>query len=159
MRGSSCFYEWNIVDKRLNRKKEVNMRRILFCILSGMIFLNSAFAASLGAFQDSAAFKQYQMRSKNDLSKLIYLLDRFNAPGVEIKLDGNIYTTDKAFPYSKGYLSKNYKKEKAEDWIRKHCYRSGDKNEVIYMRVEGSDFRPVRDILIEELKSLRTFEK
>ncbi len=135
------------------------MRKILFGILVMMVFAHVSFAGNLGAIQESAAFKQYQMRSKTDLSKLIYLLDRFNAPGVEIKLDGNIYSTDKAFPYSKGYLSKNYKKEKAEDWIRKHCYRSGEKNEVIYMRVGSGDFRPVRDVLIEELQNLKASEK
>ncbi len=129
---------------------------------SGVLFFavtGSVLAQEIGSIQDSAAFKQYQVRPQTELSKLIYLLDRFNSPAVEIKVDGNIYTTDKAFPYSKGYLSKNYKKEKAEAWIRAHCYRSSEKNEVIYMREGAAEFRPVRDILIEELKRLEALQK
>ncbi len=135
------------------------MKKFFLGMVLSIICAGVVFAQGLGDFQDSDAFKHYLNRPKTELSKLIYLLDRFNAPGIEIKLDGNIYTTDKAFPYSKGYLSKNYKKEPAEDWIRAHCYRSREKNEVLYMRVGDEGFRPVRDVLIEELKHLRAIEK
>ncbi len=135
------------------------MRKIILNFLVLMICTTAIYAQGLGEFKTSDAYKSYLKRPKNELSKLIYLLDRFNAPGVEIKLDGNIYTTDKAFPYSKGYLSKNYKKEKAEDWIRAHCYRSREKNDVLYMRVGDEKFEPVRDVLIRELGQLRTSER
>ena len=131
------------------------MKKMAWGVAVSMIYASVVFAQGLGAFQDSNAFKQYETRPRTELSKLIYLLDRFNAPGVEIKIDGNVYSTDKAFPYSKGYLAKNYKKETAEAWIRTHCYRSMDGNKVIYMRVGGGDFRPLRDMLIEELKILK----
>lgn len=135
------------------------MKKLGLLAVFGMMLAQIAFGQGLADLRDSSAFRQYQTRPKTELSKLIYLLDRFNAPGIEIKIDGNIYTTDKAFPYSKGYLAKNYKKEKAEDWIRAHCYRSMEGNKIIYMRVDGSDFRPVRDMLIEELKRLPTGKK
>lgn len=131
------------------------MKKIVFGLVLSAICASAVFAQGLGEFKESNAFKQYETRPRSELSKLIYLLDRFNAPGVEIKIDGNIYSTDKAFPYSKGYLAKNYKKEKAEAWIRAHCYRSMEGNKIIYMRVDGGDFRPVRDMLIDELKSLK----
>ena len=134
------------------------MKKTILSFMAMMVCATAVYAQGLGDFQGSGAYKNYLKRPKNELSKLIYLLDRFNAPSVEIKLDGNIYTTDKAFPYSKGYLSKNYKKEKAEDWIRAHCYRSREKNEVLYMRVGNESFEPVRDVLINELGQLRALE-
>ncbi len=135
------------------------MKQLVLGLTAVMCCTGALWAQGLEDFQDSEAFKHYLKRPRTELSRLIYLLDRFNAPGIEIKLDGNIYTTDKAFPYSKGYLSKNYKKERAEDWIRAHCYRSREKNEILYMRVGEESFKPVRDVLIEELERLRRIEK
>lgn len=135
------------------------MKKTLLYTFVMLLMGQIAWAQSLGPVQSSNAYKQYQNRSSSELSKLIFLLDRFNAPGVEMRIEGNVYTSDKAFPYSKGYLAKNYKKEKAEDWIRQHCYRSTGNNEIIYMRVDGGDFKPARDVLIEELKGLESLKK
>lgn len=128
-------------------------KQILILAVITAFAVPSAYA--FGPAADSNAFKQYQKRPKNDLSKLIYLLDRYNAPGVQIRISGNLYDSAQAFPYSKGYLAKNYKTgENAEAWLRKHCYRSLSTNDIIYMRVDGGDFRPARDVLIDELKSI-----
>lgn len=121
------------------------------------VALAAAHVFALEPIPESAAFKKYQNRSPSELSKLIYLLDRFNTPETEIRIDGNIYSSEKAFPYGKGYLAKNYNKESAEDWLRKHCYRTKESNQVIYIRVGGSDFRPFRDVLIEELETMKAY--
>ncbi len=131
------------------------MKKIVLCMLMMGIAAGSVFA--LEPMQESAAFKKYQNRTANELSKLIYLLDRFNTAQTEIQIDGNVYTAEKAFPYGKGYLAKNYKKENAADWLREHCYRTKDANEIIYIRAEGDKFRPFRDVLIEELDRLNKF--
>jgi len=124
-------------------------------ILSFMVLaVLSASAFALEPIQESTAFKKYQNRTPTELSKLIYLLDRFNTVDTEIQIDGNIYTAEKAFPYGKSFLAKNYKKENAADWLREHCYRTKDENKVIYIRAYGEKFRPFRDVLIEELERL-----
>lgn len=120
-------------------------------------YLGSAFA--LEPLQESAAYKKYQNRTPTELSKLIFLLDRFNTTETEIQIDGNIYTSEKAFPFGKSYLAKNYKKEEAANWLREHCYRTKDSNKVIYLRAGDEKFRPFRDVMIEELDKLNQLNK
>ena len=131
------------------------MKKLILGWIFAITLCGAAEAQVLEAAEKSVAFKQYLIRPHTELSKLIYLLDRFNVPGVEMRVDGNVYSADKAFPYSKSYLAQNYKKEKAEVWIRAHCYRSRERNEIIYMRLDKENFKPARDILIEELSRLR----
>ncbi len=114
--------------------------------------------AELEPLTQSAAFKRYQARPASELSKLIYLLDRFNVPGIEIKIDGNIYPAEVAFPFAKFYLALNYRKERAEVWIQKHCYRSPFTNVIMLGRLPGEAFRPGRDMLFDGLKELRCYE-
>lgn len=128
------------------------MKKTIIVLFSLAVLSASAFA--LEPIQESAAFKKYQNRTPTELSKLIYLLDRFNTPETEIQIDGNIYTAEKAFPYGKSFLAKNYKKENAADWLREHCYRTKDENKIIYIRFHEEKFRPFRDVLIEELERL-----
>ncbi|HCM42662.1 MAG TPA: hypothetical protein DIS66_05060 [Candidatus Omnitrophica bacterium] len=128
------------------------MKKTIMMLFSFAVLSASAFA--LEPIQESAAFKKYQNRTPTELSKLIYLLDRFNTTDTEIQIDGNIYTAEKAFPYGKSFLAKNYKKENAADWLREHCYRTKDENKVIYIRFHEEKFRPFRDVLIEELERL-----
>lgn len=128
------------------------MKKII--VFSALIIGLAQTAWALEPIQDSEAFRKYQNRTPTELSKLIYLLDRFNTPETEIQIDGNVYASEKAFPYGKSYLAKSYKKEKAADWLREHCYRTQTNNQIIYIRVPGEDFRPFRDVLIEELERL-----
>lgn len=128
------------------------MRKILAAFSVMCLLASSAFARE--PIQDSKAFKKYQNRSPSELSKLVFLLDRFNTPETEIQIEGNIYTSEEAFPFGKDYLKKNYSDEKAVDWLREHCYRTKGANEIIYVRLKGGEFRPFRDVMIEELENL-----
>ncbi len=128
-----------------------------FCVVALCVAASTAWA--MEPLQESAAYQKYQNRPANELSKLIFLLDRFNTENTEIRIDGNVYKAEKAFPYGKSYLAQNYKQEKAEDWLRKHCYRTKGDNQIIYIRTQGDDFKPFRDVLIDELSVLRTIEK
>lgn len=125
---------------------------VLFCI-------GTAFAQSLGSIENSTAYNRYQSRAKTKLSELIYLMDRFNVPGVEVNLDGNIFPAEKAFPYLKINLNVSYEQETAEDWINRYCYRSDETNKVIYMRVNDGGFKPMRDIFLKELQNLRDLKR
>ena len=124
-----------------------------------LIYAGGAFAQSLVSIKDSVAYARYQSRPKTQLSELVYLMDRFNVPGVEIKVDGDTFNAEKAFPYWKISLSVSYEKETAQDWVRRYCYRSDQTNKVIYMRVNGGDCKPARDVFLEELKRLRDLIK
>ena len=96
---------------------------------------------------------------KTELSKLIYLLDRFNTPDIEIKVDGNTYRSEFAFPFAKAFLAVYYKKEKADTWIQKYCYRSPFSNEVMLGCMKDKECVPGRDLLLNELELLRQTEQ
>ena len=122
------------------------------------IFSATAFAA-LPPLLESRAFARYKTRIKTDLSKLIYLLDRFNDPQMEIKIDGNTYRSEMAFPFAKAFLAMNYRKEKAEVWIQKYCYRSPFSNQVMLGCLKDEKCMPGRDLLFNELQELRKAEQ
>jgi len=134
-------------------KKSLALFFIVFSFFSA-----SAFAA-LPPLSESQAFARYKKRIKTELSKLIYLLDRFNDPQMEIKIDGNTYRSEMAFPFAKAFLALNYRKEKAEVWIQKYCYRSPFANQVMLGCLKDEKCMPGRDLLLAELKELRKAEQ
>ncbi len=129
----------------------------LFFILS--VSVSSAAFAELPPILESTAFAHYKTRIKTELSKLIYLLDRFNDPDMEIKIDGNTYTSAMAFPFAKAFLAIYYRKEKAEVWIQKYCYRSPFTNQVMLGCLKGQKCVAGRDLLLGELEELRKAEQ
>jgi len=128
---------------------------VFLCVFS----FSSLVFAEIPPIQDSHAFIRYKNRIKTDLSKLVYLMERFNLPGLEIKVDGNIYPAALAFPFARAYLAFNYSQEKAEDWIQKHCYRSPFTNEMMLVRVDGGPYEVGRDFLLRELEALKAAER
>jgi len=134
--------------------KNLSIAVFLFCFsFSSLIF------AEIPPIEDSRAFTRYKNRIKTDLSRLVYLMERFNLPGLEIRIDGNIYPASLAFPFARAYLALNYNREKAEDWIEKHCYRSPFTNEVMLVRVDGGEYQVGRDFLLRELEALKAAER
>ncbi len=134
------------------------MKKILIGSFFALISSSVVFA-QLGPIEESLAYKRYQSRPQTELSKLIYVMDRFNVPGVEVKVDDSTFSADKVFPFWKVNLRVSYDEEAAEEWIQRYCYRSDDTNEVIYMRTGNEDFKPARDSFLEELNRLRELLK
>lgn len=109
----------------------------------------------LEPLQTSAAFKQYQKRPKSELSKLIFLMDRFKGSPAEVIYDGSHYDSELALKTAKAYIAKHYKKKQpAENWIREHAYRSYPGRKVIFFKTPDGTPRPLRDVLLEELAEL-----
>ncbi len=131
-------------------------------IFSAAIFLllNSVSWAGAGEalppFQESAAYKQYTRNPKSELSKLIYLMNRFRDSDLKVLYDGHDYTSDYAIGEAKKYIARNYHKENAEKWIKKHAYRAqSGGGDIIYLKYSDGKLRPLRDVLIEELEALQ----
>ncbi len=134
------------------------MKKFFSAILVIGLIATNAYAG-LPPISESEAFERYKKRIKTELSKLIFLLDRFNSPEMEIKIDGNTYRAEQAFPFAKAFLAVYYKKEKAEVWIQKYCYRSPFSNQVMLGCIKDEKCVPGRDLLLEELKALRLTEQ
>jgi hypothetical protein len=136
------------------------LKRAVLTLVAVALFAGAAFAAyEWPPVETSKAYERYLNRPRSEMSRLIYLLDRFNFDGMEIRVDGTTYQAPMCVPFVKAYLALNYRKERAEVWIQKHVYRSPFTNEVMVGRLPGEDYRPGRDMLFEELAKLRKLEE
>lgn len=102
----------------------------------------------------SPAYQQYKKRPVSDLSKLIYLGDRLKESGLLIVHDHVTYEPKKIAPLVTLYVRMNYKKEKVDEWILKHAYRNGSTFAVIFIKNLDGSLTPLRDYLLQELKTL-----
>ena len=114
---------------------------------------------SLPGLQESDAYKQYSKRPKGELSKLIYLMDRFRGTDFKVIYDDFAYDSNRALKFSKQYISDHYKNEPAENWVKLNSYRSRPGNKIIYLKYPDGKSRPLKDALIEELHLLQQSEK
>jgi len=102
----------------------------------------------------SNAYAKFLKRPQSELSKLIFLIDRFQESDVLVIYDGYEHDPGDAALQAKKYLRKNYQnKMDAERWLKVHSYRSDSGNVMIFKYPDG-DTRPVRDVLLEQLDLL-----
>lgn len=142
------------------------MKRFVLPPMAGLFFVLVPFLSPFAEAADSRseilsripqshALELYRNRPVNELSKLIYLIDRFSEANATILYDGHQYRAALIAPLARLYLMRNYRGESARDWVRKRCYRSWKSGELIWGRVlYGQNFRPAHDILFEELDAL-----
>lgn len=137
----------------------MKMIRLVF-ILSLFIFTaQSAYAyeAEIKEVKTSQAYKKFTRRPKNELSKLSYLIDRFQTMGIKVMYEGHEYDAPTAAGYAKKFLADKYKgKGDAAQWVNLHCYRSPHSNKLIEFRFNDGTSKPARDILLSELKVLNS---
>jgi hypothetical protein len=107
---------------------------------------------SLSPFQESLAYKQYQKRSRSELAKLFYLIERLRMSSLHMIYNGKTYQANQIATLVKGYVVMNYKKESAKDWIQKNAYKSCSKGEIIYIQYPSGSRCLLRDVLLEELR-------
>ena len=100
------------------------------------------------------AYQQYKKLPPTDLSKLICLTEMLKKSAYEIIYNGRTYQPKTISALISGYVRLKYKNEKAEDWIKKHAYRSRSKNKIIYLRDPQGKMHVLKDVLLQELKTL-----
>jgi len=128
-------------------------------LLSSVFLLSTvsgaaAFDAGLPPQTESIAYEQFAERPFNDLSVLIYLIDRFKESRLEIIYDGHYFPAPMASLVAKWFLGVQYRGETPREWILKWCTRTVPKGTVIWVRDEKGNFKHSHDILYEELKQL-----
>ena len=143
-------------------KQFIHFFYYLFAIFFLVCFeIHAGVNSGLGPVQDSAAYKQYVLRSNpSELSKLIYLMDRFQgAKDLEVSYEGNFYDIETARREARQYIAKNYRQETAGRFIQDHAYRPKFGNGILYVKYPDGTTRPLRDILLEELKVLENLKQ
>lgn len=108
---------------------------------------------SILPLEKSKALESYQKRPQSEISKLIYLKELLQKSAYTVIYDGKSYNPRSIAPAVAAYFGINYKKESAEDWIRKHAYRSY-KGHIIFLKDAQGEMTVLRDFLLEELTNL-----
>lgn len=102
---------------------------------------------------ESRAYAEFTKRPVSELSKILYLLDRFNGVDLEIIYDDHFYKGPFASRVARWFLAHKYRRQKATEWVLEWCYRSiGGK--LIFVKMQDGSLRLSRDILLDELKTL-----
>ncbi len=130
--------------------------RCLFCLLLTLFSAQQlVWAESMPSIEKSEAFQRYSRRPTTELSKLIFLIDRYKNSELKVMYDGHEYTAVESAGYAKTFLSKNYKKGAADYWVKNHCYRTEPAGNIIYVKFSDGSKRPLKDILLEDLGRLQ----
>lgn len=138
----------------------MNMRRIagwggLITVLGWMLAGGTAlaeFQVSLPPVKESQAYQMFAKRPASELSKLLYLIDRFKDADVKVIYEGDHYEAAYAAGVAKKFLLKNYHKESAEHWVKTYCHRAEKSGKFILFEAPDGTFRSARDVLMDELK-------
>ena len=130
---------------------------LLSVLMPGSVYSNqvapaSAESASLQTVSDAP--RKSGKFFKGDFSKLIFLAGIFKKSHFDILYNGRTYKPKDIALLISAYIRMNYKNEKAEDWIEKYAYRSPSKGKIIYLRDPQGKILPLRDVLLQELKTL-----
>lgn len=138
----------------------VLVRKIIYAFVGISLFFGTAAAASadmeaLAPHAESYAYKQYQLRPKSELSKIYYLMDRYQGSKFKVIYDGAEYDSGKALSYAKSYVKKHYKKEEAREWVKMHSTRSAS-GRAIYLKSPDGKTTLLRDELMKELDAIES---
>lgn len=150
----------NLRDKEFQMKPQ----RLIFRVplLAAFLLFGESAHASVAQYlqppQESPAFKQFQQRPKSELSKLLYLMDRFRNSEFKVVYNGTEYDSKFALKETKKYIAKNYKNTPAENWIKTHAYRAQGGGDLIYLKDPTGKAYLLRDVLLEELLRLTSIQ-
>lgn len=102
---------------------------------------------------ESKAFQLYSKQPKSELSKLLFLMNRFKESKALVLYNGYEYQAPEAMRLARNYLMKKYKKEEAAFWVKKYCYKTNS-GSVILLKAPDGKTRPALDVAVEELATL-----
>lgn len=111
-------------------------------------------ALNLALIKSGYAFAQFENRPVSELSKLLYLIDRLGERDVEIRYGSHSYRSKLISGIARWYLSRHYKKERAEDWLQKWCYRTLRSGNPVWIKLDDGSLRSAKEVIKEELDHL-----
>jgi hypothetical protein len=138
----------------------VNRRSYLpiLAALAGFFIIGTraaaAFDLTLPPVKESEAYRKFLKRPKNELSKLLYLIDRYKDTKIKVIYDGFHYDAAHTARVTKKFLFGNYKNESALHWINAYCHRTDPRGNLILVKTPDGDVREARDLLLAELEIL-----
>ena len=110
--------------------------------------------SGLSHLTESQAYQQYRNRPVSELSKIIYLIDRFMNSGIEILYDGHYFSAQFSGRVARWFLATHYRKENAEQWVMRWCNTTVPAGNLIWVKLPDGKFLLAREVLLSELKKL-----
>ena len=146
----------------MTMKNGLKLKTLIFLILSFLIFplfgRTETSSNSLPLMKESDAYKEYLKRPQSELSKVLFLIDRFKNTEFKVIYGGDEYDSNFGVTMARQFLILNYKNETADRWVKTHTYLSEPEGQIIYLKYPKGDRRPARDVLLEELRDLDNLE-
>lgn len=137
------------------------MKKIVFFLLITVLAgspLELA-VADLTPASESEAYERFKRRkSKTELSKLLYLMDRFKVADFKVRYAGSWYDATWAMKQARSYLKRYYDGEDSSEFVHKHAYRPRFGDGIVYLKLADGEVRLLRDALLEELEILNQLE-
>ena len=112
------------------------------------------FDADLSPIEDTKAYKMFLMRPYSELSKIVFLIDRFKESKVKVVYDDIYFDAAFAARVAKWFLSQHYRKENAREWIMLYCNQSLVDHKLIWVADEKGGFKLSREVLLSALQEL-----
>lgn len=104
--------------------------------------------------RESKAYKKFSIRTYSEFSKILYLIDRYSDSQILINYEDQNYTAAFSTTVARWFLSRNYKKQTAREWIKQWCSKSIFANKPIFVKLPDGKFLLAREILEAELTEL-----
>jgi hypothetical protein len=116
--------------------------------------LASAHPLDLPPIRESAAYRNFKKRRPSEISRLVYLIDRYKGAPLRVIYDGAPYDNEIAVRVARWFLPRYYNDEKAEAWILRYCSTTFLLDNPIYVEFPDGRRRLAREVLLEELDEL-----
>lgn len=114
------------------------------------------FLTQLPSIEKTRAFEQYRSRPENELSKMLYLIDRFGETNAEVIYAGKTFKTGMVARIARWFIKTHYKDEQARGWINQWCYRTIPSGELVWVKGKDGSYFSARDILLADLGRLES---
>ncbi len=104
---------------------------------------------------ESLAFKQLRQRPKSELSKMLYLIERFKNMNAEVQYNSGRYKIKDISILIQGFILVNFdRKGTAKDWVIQNASYSRTKRNPIWVYLPDGSHCLAKDLLLQELETL-----
>lgn len=104
--------------------------------------------------EESKAYQQYVLRPQTELSKLIFLIDRFGEADAQVLYENINYPASFSAKFCRAFLPIHYKQETAEYWVKHWATTSFPSGKPIWLKLPDGSFLRTRDVFLDELAAL-----
>lgn len=104
--------------------------------------------------RESKAYKKFSTRTYSEFSKILYLIDRYSDSQILINYEDQNYNAAFSTTVARWFLSRNYKKQTAKEWVIQWCSKSILASKPIFVKLPNEKFVLAREVLEAELADL-----